>query len=217
MAQLAEQPGRFITVEGSEGAGKSTNISVLCSALDADGIDYHCTREPGGTAFAEEIRALLLKPREERFDHLTELLLLFAARRQHVVNVIQPRITSGQWVVCDRFTDATYAYQGSGRGLPLEWIDSLRLWVQGSLEPDITLYLDLAPEVGAARIADRELDRLERERQAYFEAVRQGYLELASRHSRIRIIDASQNLADVGRQVRTTIEAYIRSLSSEGQ
>ena len=217
MAQLADQPGRFITVEGSEGAGKSTNISVLCAALDAEGIDYYCTREPGGTVFAEEIRELLLKPREERFDNLTELLLIFAARRQHVVNVIQPRITTGQWVVCDRFTDATYAYQGSGRGLPLEWIDTLRLWVQGSLEPDITLYLDLAPEVGAARIADRELDRLEREQRAFFEAVRQGYLELASRNSRIRIIDASQNLTDVGRQVRTAIEEFLKSLSSEGK
>ena len=216
MVQLADQPGRFITVEGSEGAGKSTNISVLCAALDAEGIDYYCTREPGGTAFAEEIRELLLKPREERFDNLTELLLIFAARRQHVVNVIQPRITTGQWVVCDRFTDATYAYQGSGRGLPLEWIDTLRLWVQGSLEPDITLYLDLAPEVGAARIADRELDRLEREQRAFFEAVRQGYLELASRNSRIRIIDASQNLTDVGRQVRAAIEEFLRSLSGEG-
>ena len=209
MAKASSNRARFITVEGSEGAGKSTNLAIICDALEARGIDYYCTREPGGTELAEQIRALVLEAREEVVDGVAELLLMFAARRQHVTQVIQPKLASGCWVVCDRFTDATVAYQGFGRGLNLEWIDTLRAWVQQGLEPDITFYFDVPPEVGAARIADREQDRLEQEHAEFFNKVRAGYLELAERHARIKVIDASQSLTEVEDAVRRLISKYL--------
>ena len=156
--------GKFITLEGSEGAGKSTNLDTLCGLLSARNIDFYRTREPGGTPMAEVLRSAMLDAWDERVDGLTELLLVFAARNQHLNNEIKPRLAAGQWVVCDRFTDATYAYQGVARGLPTAYVEQLEKWVQGELRPDLTLYLDLDPAIGKDRIAGREQDRLERHR-----------------------------------------------------
>lgn len=203
----------FITVEGSEGAGKSTNIQILMEVLEERRIAYYSTREPGGTELAEELRTMVLQPRDENVDDLTELLLIFAARRQHVKNVIEPRLKRGEWVICDRFTDASYAYQGAARGLDRSIIDTLRDWVQEGLEPDLTLYFDVSPEIGARRIANREHDRLEQERFEFFTAVRAGYLELARRESRINIIDASAELAQVQVSVQALFEQYVESVS----
>ena len=184
MVNTQSHTAKFVTVEGSEGAGKSTNLATICEALDARGVDYYCTREPGGTELAEELRELVLRQRDETVDGLAELLMMFAARRQHVTQVIKPKLDAGCWVICDRFTDATVAYQGFGRGLSLEWISTLKDWVQQGLEPDLTLYFDIPPEVGAARIADREQDRLEQERRDFFHKVREGYLHLEEYQSR---------------------------------
>lgn len=209
MTKALSSSARFITVEGSEGAGKSTNLQIICDALDARDVDYYCTREPGGTDLAEEIRELVLRQRAEEVDGVAELLMMFAARRQHITQVIQPKLDAGYWVICDRFTDATVAYQGFGRGLNLDWIDALKGWVQQGLEPDLTFYFDIPPDVGAARIADREQDRMEQERRDFFEKVRAGYLHLAESHSRIRIVDASQSLAKVGQDVAQLFTAYL--------
>ena len=203
------QRGRFITLEGSEGAGKSSNLQVICDLLDREGVDYYVTREPGGTALAESIRELMLGDWEEPVGDLTELLLVFAARNQHLQTEIKPRLSSGQWVICDRFTDATYAYQGSGRGLPRNWIETLEHWVQDALRPDLTLYLDLDPAVGRARIADRAHDRLEREQLAFFERVRAGYLERAASEAYIQVIDADQSIEQVRKTITQVLEAFI--------
>ena len=209
MANTQSHTARFVTVEGSEGAGKSTNLATICEALDVRGVDYYCTREPGGTELAEELRELVLRQRDETVDGLAELLMMFAARRQHVTQVIQPRLDSGCWVICDRFTDATVAYQGFGRGLSLDWISTLKDWVQQGLEPDLTLYFDIPPEVGAARIADREQDRLEQERRDFFHKVREGYLHLADTNARIKVVDASQNLTEVREEVLVFFNHYL--------
>lgn len=201
--------GCFITVEGSEGAGKSTNLNILSDVLSEHQIEFYLTREPGGTALAEELRELILRPREEPVDGLTELLMIFAARRQHVCNEILPRLAQGVWVVCDRFTDATYAYQGRARGIAEHYIDTLKAWVQEDLTPDLTLYFDVAPEVGAARIADRGHDRLEQEQKAFFNAVRSGYLDLAAKEARIQILDASQALEAVQEDVRARFSQFV--------
>lgn len=203
---------RFITLEGSEGAGKSTNLEVLVQTMQARGLDVYVTREPGGTEMAEEIRQLILADRSEEVTPLTELLLMFAARAQHVSQVIRPRLEQGQWVVCDRFVDTSYAYQGYGRGLPLEVVNHLDQWVVADTQPGLTLYLDLPPEIGAARIAAREKDRLEMEQMAFFEAVRQGYLQRASEHDRIKLIDASRGLADVQYSVADILTEYLNHL-----
>lgn len=203
------QAACFITVEGSEGAGKSTNIEVLSEVLGEHQIEFYLTREPGGTELAEELRELILRPREEPVDDLTELLMIFAARRQHVCNEILPRLAAGVWVVCDRFTDATYAYQGYARGIAAPYIDTLKSWVQEGLTPDLTLYFDVLPEVGAARIANRGHDRVEREKLAFFNAVREGYLDLAAREARIQVLDASQALEAVQQDVRVRVGKFI--------
>jgi len=205
--------GKFITLEGSEGAGKSTNLDVLCGLLDAHGIDYYRTREPGGTVMAEQLRDILLSQWDENVDGMTELLLVFAARNQHLINEIKPRLAGGQWVVCDRFTDATYAYQGVARGLPVVYVEQLEQWVQGDLRPDLTIYLDLDPAIGKRRIAGRAQDRLEQEQPAFFQAVRQGYLQRASSESRIRIVDASQTLAAVQADLTRCVENFLAAVS----
>jgi dTMP kinase len=171
--------GRFITLEGSEGAGKSTNVDTVCETLTEAGIDFVRTREPGGTPMAEALRDAMLHKWDESVDGVTELLLVFAARAQHLSHVIRPALAKGQWVVCDRFTDATFAYQGYGRKLDLKKLAVLESWVQGDLQPDITLYLDVAPDIAEQRIATREKDRMEVERQDFFLRVRQGYLDRA--------------------------------------
>ena len=201
--------GQFITLEGSEGAGKSTNVDSVCATLDNAGIRYLRTREPGGTPMAEALRESMLHKWEEQVDALAELLLVFAARAQHLTNVIEPALDRGQWVVCDRFTDASFAYQGYGRQLDLEKLETLESWVHGSLQPDLSLYLDLEPDIAEARIAEREKDRMEEEQQAFFIRVREGYLARAKQFERIVTINAGQPLAAVQADVCTAINRFI--------
>lgn len=199
--------GLFVTLEGPEGAGKSTNREYLADRLRAWGLDVVLTREPGGTPLAERIRDLLLTPADEPMAVDTELLLVFAARAQHLAQVIRPALARGAVVLCDRFTDATYAYQGGGRGLPLERIAQLETFVQGDLRPDLTLIFDLPVEVGLARAAARgRLDRFEQEGMRFFEAVRSAYLQRAeAAPSRYRVLDAGQPLSAVQRDVEALI------------
>jgi len=199
--------GLFVTLEGPEGAGKSTNREYLAERLRARGLDVVLTREPGGTPLAERIRELLLTPADEPMAVDTELLLVFAARAQHLAQVIRPALARGAVVLCDRFTDATYAYQGGGRGLSLERIAQLETFVQGDLRPDLTLIFDLPVEVGLARAAARgRLDRFEQEGIRFFEAVRSAYLQRAeAAPSRYRVLDAGQPLSAVQRDVEALI------------
>ena len=195
--------GLFITLEGPEGAGKTTNREFLAERLRTAGHEVLLTREPGGTPLAERIRELLLAPSDEPMATDTELLLMFAARAQHLDQVIRPALVAGKVVLCDRFTDATYAYQGGGRGVSEARIAVLEDFVQGTLRPDLTLVFDLPVDVGLARAAARgRLDRFEQEGRAFFEAVRQTYLRRAALNpQRDRIIDAGQPLVDVQRQL----------------
>ncbi len=195
--------GLFITLEGPEGAGKSTNREYLAERLREQGIEVLLTREPGGTPLAERIRELLLAPSDEQMAADTELLLVFAARAQHLAQVIVPALTRGTVVLCDRFTDATYAYQGGGRGLSTARIAQLESFVQGELRPDLTLVFDLPVEVGLSRAAARgRLDRFEQEGQNFFEAVRQTYLQrAAAAPARYRVLDAAQSLAGVQQSI----------------
>lgn len=191
--------GLFITLEGPEGAGKSTNRDYLAERLREHGIDVLLTREPGGTPLAEQVRELLLAPSSETMAADTELLLVFAARAQHLDQVIRPALARGCVVLCDRFTDATYAYQGGGRGLSEARIAVLEEFVQGALRPDLTLVFDLPVEVGLARAAARgRLDRFEQEGRQFFDAVRHTYLRRAAEQpQRYRILDAAQSLNEV--------------------
>lgn len=204
--------GLFITLEGPEGAGKSTNREYLAAQLRAEGIDVLLTREPGGTPLAERIRELLLAPSEETMHADTELLLVFAARAQHLAEVIKPALARGAVVLCDRFTDATYAYQGGGRGLSHDRIAVLESFVQGGLRPDLTLVFDLPVEVGLARATARgRLDRFEQEGRTFFDAVRSTYLNRAKvEPQRYRLVDAAQPLA----QVQRSLDALLPELLS---
>jgi dTMP kinase len=208
---MSDKRGLFITVEGGEGVGKSTNVAFIAELLRAAGRDLILTREPGGTELAEAIRKLLLEPRQEPIAELTELLLVFAARAQHLATLIEPALAAGQWVLCDRFTDATYAYQGGGRGLDTQVISVLEQLVQGSLRPDLTLLLDASVSIGQARASARSApDRFEQEQTAFFERVRQAYLERARREPRrFHIIDASRPLAAVQQQLRDDIGQWL--------
>lgn len=194
-----QTPGKFITVEGVEGVGKSTNIAFISEFLQQRGIDLLLTREPGGTELAEHIRELLLKDRAETVDPIAELLLVFAARAQHLNTVIRPALQRGTWVLCDRFTDATYAYQGAGRKLDTHAIKMLELLVQNGLKPDLTLILDLDPQAGLIRASERgELDRFEKERLDFFQRVRDCYLDIARNEpSRCAVINAALPLEAV--------------------
>ena len=193
----------FISIEGGEGAGKSTSIDYIKQKLEAFGIECLVTREPGGTPMAEDIRQLLLQHRDETVDPYTELLLMFASRRQLVENVIRPALTAGKWVICDRFTDASFAYQGFGRGVDQDFITSLRGWVHGDLNPNMTLLFDLDVATGMARAGKRSnFDRIETETMSFFERVRQGYLTQAKTEpQRYRIVDAAQSITDVEHQL----------------
>jgi dTMP kinase len=212
---MTNKRGLFLTLEGAEGVGKSTNIEYITQYLERRGIEYVLTREPGGTALAEKIRDLLLAVHEEPMSELTELLLVFAARAQHLDKVIQPALSKGKWVVCDRFTDATFAYQGAGRGLSVETIGQLQLLVQGQLRPDLTLILDLDPEIGLARASNRgELDRFELEQQSFFRHVRQGYLDIAQAEpERCKVIDASKPLTDVKLDLLAALEQGLSKIT----
>ncbi len=199
--------GRFITLEGVDGAGKSTHLGWIAERLRARGLDVLVTREPGGTPLGERLRELLLS---EPMHLETETLLMFAARREHLARVILPALEAGRWVLSDRFTDATFAYQGGGRGLSKDRIAALERWVQGDLQPDLTLYFDLPVETARQRIAGSQaaLDRFEREDNGFFERVRGAYLERAAgAPQRIRVIDASQPLELVK---ETLEEVFVR-------
>lgn len=203
--------GRFITVEGIEGTGKSTNVRFLAGLIEAKGFDVVTTREPGGTPMAEQIRQLLLDHGQESIPEVAELLLFFAARSLHLENLIIPAMEMGQWVVCDRFTDASRAYQGAGRGLDIERIDTLAGWVQHGMEPDLTILLDAPAEIGMRRAKSRgEGDRMDNEALDFYRRVRDGYLALADRHPhRFAVIDASQPLQDVRAQIASKLDAHI--------
>lgn len=208
--------GLFITVEGGEGVGKSTNMAYLESVLRESGIDLVVTREPGGTQLGEELRETLLRVREEPLVSTAEILMIFAARAQHLTQLIEPALTSGQWVLCDRFTDATYAYQGGGRGLDSNLIRSLEQLVQKDLRPDRTLLLDAPVDLGMARARGRgELDRFEQEDIAFFERVRATYLQRALDDSeRYRVVDASRPLNEVQVELRHICDELLQSSSS---
>lgn len=203
-------PGTLITLEGIEGAGKSTVARWVCEWLGRHGVQATLTREPGGTALAERVRRIVLERGEERLSAVTETLLMFAARGIHVENLIRPALERGEWIVCDRFTDATRAYQGGGRGVDPQLIEWLAGEVQGSVRPHCTLLLDLPVPIGLERARSRQAaaaDRFEAETQAFFERVRAAYLELARREpQRIHVIDASLPLEAVARQVAAVLE-----------
>jgi dTMP kinase len=188
--------GKFITIEGGEGAGKSTNIPFIQSYLKEKGVELVMTREPGGTPLSERIREVLLDKNETAMSDDTELLLMFAARAQHLDQLIRPALEQGKWVICDRFTDATYAYQGGGRGIEFERIAQLENWVQGSLRPDLTIIFDLPVEIGMVRAGKRsDPDRFEQENLDFFKRVRQCYLDRAhATPESYAIIDASPEL-----------------------
>jgi dTMP kinase len=202
--------GKFITVEGIEGVGKTTNIDFIHQQLQAAGRDVVLTREPGGTPLGEAIRGLLLDPAYTGMDSTCELQLMFAARAEHLAKVVWPALEQGQWVLCDRFTDATYAYQGGGRGIDTGVIARLEELVQGDFRPDLTLLLDVPVEIGLARAGKRgALDRFEQEKVAFFERVRNAYLEMAARSpDRYRVIDASLPLNDVQNQIAAIFSLY---------
>ena len=192
--------GKFITLEGGEGVGKTTNVPFIKNYLQNLNIPVVVTREPGGTQLAEKIRDLLLQSNDELLTSHAEILLMFAARAQHLNHVIKPALDEGRWVLCDRFTDATYAYQGGGRGMALETIGWLENFVQGNLRPDLTLLLDVPVEIGMTRAKNRggDLDRFESEHLHFFNKVRQVYLQQAQQYpDRIKIIKADQPLDDV--------------------
>jgi dTMP kinase len=204
-------PGKFITVEGIEGVGKSTNIEFLAALIEEKGVKVIRTREPGGTPMAERIRALLLEHGEEPMTDIAELLLFFASRSLHIHNAIKPALQAGQWVVCDRFTDASRAYQGDGRGLNQDTINTLADWVQEDLQPDMTVLLDAPAEVGMDRAGRRgAADRLEIEKTDFYARVREGYLALAkSEPHRFIVIDASRPLSQVQADIAENITGLL--------
>jgi dTMP kinase len=204
------ETGKFITVEGIEGVGKSTNVVHLTKAIEARGFPVITTREPGGTPMAERIREMLIEHGDEPMSDVAELLLMFASRSLHVNNVIVPALASGTWVVCDRFVDASRAYQGGGRGLPMEAIDEIATLVLGDLKPDVTILLDAPVDTGMSRADKRGApDRIETERAAFFERVRDCYLGLAaSDPDRFVVVDATADMDTV----RASVESIITAL-----
>ena len=207
--------GKFISIEGIEGAGKSTQIQFIKTYLERFNQTVVVTREPGGTPLAEEIRELLLKPREERMSDDTELLLMFAARAQHINQVILPALSEGKWVVSDRFVDATFAYQGAGRGIHEERIAALSEWTLAGLKTDLTLLFDLPVEVGQQRVNQRLLqkDRFEQEKTDFFEKIRHCYLERAAAEpERIQIIDAKKSITAIEQQVSNILDKLLKKV-----
>jgi dTMP kinase len=205
--------GKFITIEGGEGAGKSTNIAYIRSLLEQHKVTVVETREPGGTVLAEQIRDILLDNKTRNMADDTELLLMFAARAQHIREVIEPNLQQGNWILCDRFTDATYAYQGGGRGIAMSRIAALEDWVQGALRPDLTVILDLPVEIGLERAGKRsQPDRFEQEGLAFFNRVRDTYLQRAQANpQRYAVIDASPQLAVVQQHIADALTRILPS------
>ena len=211
----AAQParGRFISVEGVDGAGKSTQLEWIARWLGSQGIDFVQTREPGGTPLGEQLRAMVLST---SMDIETEALLMFAGRREHIAQLIAPALAAGRWVLSDRFTDASYAYQGGGRGLATERLATLEHWVQGDpgamLEPDLTLLFDVPPEISQARMAASraELDRFEREAAQFHERVRAAYLARAAAHpQRIRVINAARPISEIQQELHSLLSDWL--------
>ncbi|MBB6521956.1 dTMP kinase [Pseudoteredinibacter isoporae] len=205
------KPGLFITVEGTEGVGKTSNMNFIRETLEARGIEVVCTREPGGTPLAEELRELLLSNREEKVDETAELLMMFAARAQHLQSLIIPSLMRGAWVLCDRFTDATYAYQGAGRGLSMQTIAQLESIVQGQLQPDATFILDVDVRLGLERASKRsEADRFESEHIEFFERIRACYLSRAEQQpKRYFVINAGQTLDKVQQDIHSQLKLLL--------
>lgn len=198
--------GHFITLEGMDGAGKSTLLNVITAWHATHKIAYHITREPGGTPLGETLRTLLL---HEDMDLNTEALLMFAARQQHINQIIRPKLAQGISVICDRFTDASFAYQSGGRGLAWEKVQTLADWVHADLQPDWTIFLDVPVALSQARLAQRPLDRFEQENSAFFERVRAAYQQrIAQQPTRFCVIDASQDLPTVQHHVEAALEHY---------
>ena len=208
---ITKKRGKFITLEGMDGAGKSTHIPNIIAALNLRGVEVVSTREPGGTRLGEQLRALLLL---EAMHPETETLLMFAARREHIVTVIEPALKRGAYVLSDRFTDATYAYQCSAKGVAKVKIKQLEKWVQGNLQPDLTLLFDVPVEVSLKRLADaREPDRFERENAQFFEKLRLAYLTRAAENPlRFRVINANQALEIVKTEVNIKLEEFISTI-----
>jgi len=198
--------GKFITLEGMDGAGKTTHLEWLRGRLEARGVLLTMTREPGGTPLGETLRKLLLDSHDPLHPD-TEALLMFAARREHIAQVIAPALEAGRWVLCDRFTDATYAYQAGGSGLEWARVAELERWVQGALQPDLTLYFDLDPQIGRARARQARVpDRFEREQDAFYARVRAAYLRRAAEHpERIRVINAARSIPPIQVELETII------------
>lgn len=207
---MSSQQPKLISFEGIEGVGKSTNIDYVAHLLSAKGYSFIHTREPGGTPLAEGIRHLLLADYQESIYPETEALLLYAGRKQHVEHVIKPALAQGQWVLCDRFFDATLAYQGGGRQFSLDKLLQLNEWTLGDFAPDLTLLLDAPVDIGLERIrARKQLDRIEKEHADFFERIRACYLELADRHPhRFKVIDASEPLDQVQHQLKQVMDEY---------
>lgn len=209
--------GRFVVIEGGEGVGKSTNMQFVQDYLHQQGVTFQTSREPGGTELAEQIRNLIVSHHRESMDPMTELLLVFAARAQHLTQKIRPVINSGQWLVCDRFTDATYAYQGGGRQLDKTVIRQLEQIVQADLRPDCVIILDAPVELGRQRASQRaELDRLEAENLAFHQRVRDAYLERAAQYpDRYKVIDAARPLADVQQAIGCVLHQQLEHWHNE--
>lgn len=207
------QLGKLITLEGIEGVGKSSNLRFIATTLENQGIDVLVTREPGGTPLAEDLRKILLADYQEKTYPETELLMLYAGRFQHVESVIKPALAQGRWVLCDRFNDATFAYQGAGRQISLEKIHQLDEWTLGDFAPALTIILDAPVEVALKRIqTHRQLDRFEKEKSEFFDRIRQAYLARAKRHpERYQIVDASRDLEAVQQSIRELLSQFIKA------
>lgn len=204
--------GKFISIEGIEGAGKSTQLAFIAGYLRDKGIDVLMTREPGGTQLGEQIRALLLTPRDEKMVDDAELLLMFAARVQHIQQKILPALNNGQWVVSDRFVDATFAYQGGGRGIEFERIQSLAEWSLQGVNTDLTFLFDLPVAVGQQRVSSRgnAKDRFEQEKHSFFDKVRQRYLQVANAEpERVKIIDAAEPVGNIQKQLKSHLDQLL--------
>ena len=200
--------GKFITIDGVEGAGKSTQITFICDYLKAKGVKVILTREPGGTDVGEKIRTLLLSNSTGKMHADTELMLMFAARNEHIQNKIMPALGRGDWVLSDRFTDASYAYQGGGRGLNVERIAQLEQWVLQDFTPDMTLLLDVPVEIGMSRVESRgKKDRIELEATDFFNRVRQAYIDRSEQFpERIKLIDSSQTVEHTKQQIKVILD-----------
>lgn len=207
---MAKQRGKFISLEGSEGVGKTTSLNFIKDYIESQGHNVIVTREPGGTPLAEDLRNILLTNRQEKVDADAELLLMFAARCQHVNSLIKPALDNGDWVLCDRFTDATFAYQGGGRGIETSRISEIENWSIQAFSPDLTLLLDMSVEEGMARTRKRgKPDRFESEKMEFYEKIRSAYLQRAEQFpDRIKVIDAAPEIETVQSSIRQVMQSF---------